>query len=276
MVAAGTDPAAIPCVTNVLVRAPARAIACLVDDARGRHLESGAEFGKAAAAKPSWLGDGREQGEAGAFAPEGAFGRVGALISINGDARTGRGCGGFQAGSDPPGAAAIQAKLPVFGALRARDVRSLAGPVIEAIVPEGTELVREGTTIGVFSVIRTGSVALRRGGDTVGLLGAGDCFGESDPLEPTPQPFTLVARTAVRLTTFSSFGIDRLCAAIPGARERLSTARAASLAQGVGIEHRDRAVIGGHPAQLAHQPKRARNGLARRPGPARKLVLGER
>jgi hypothetical protein len=201
---------------------------------------------------------------------------VGALISINGDARTGRGCGGFQAGSDPPGTAAIQAKLPVFGALRARDVRSLAGPVIEAIVPEGTELVREGTTIGVFSVIRTGSVALCHGGDTVGLLGAGDCFGESDPHEPAAQPFTLVARTPVRLTTFSAFGIDRLCGAIPGARERLSDACAAALAQGIGIEHGDRPVIGGHPAQLAHQPKRARNGLARRPGPARKLVLGER
>jgi hypothetical protein len=263
-------------VTNVLIRAPARGIPCRLDDARGRQLESGAEFGKAAAAKPSWLGDGRETGEEGAFTPEGAFGRVGALISINGDARTGRGCGGFQAGSDPPGTAAIQAKLPVFGALRARDVRSLAGPVIEAIVPEGTELVREGTTIGVFSVIRTGSVALCHGGETVGLLGAGDCFGESDPHEPAPQPFTLVARTGVRLTTFSAFGIDRLCGAIPGSRERLSDACAAALAQGIGIEHGDRPVIGGHPAQLAHQPKRARNGLARRPGPARKLVLGER
>ena len=274
--AAGTDPAGIACVTNVLIRAPARGIACRLDDARGRQLESGAEFGETAAATPSWLGDGRETGEAGAFAPEGAFGRVGALISINGDARTGRGCGGFQAGSDPPGTAAIQAKLPVFGALRARDVRSLAGPVIEAIVPEGTELVREGTTIGVFSVIRTGSVALYHGGETVGLLSAGDCFGECDPHEPAPQPFTLVARTAVRLTTFSAFGIDRLCAAIPGVRERLSDACAAALAQGVGIEDGDRAVIGGHPAQLAHQPKRARNGLARGAGPARKLVLGER
>jgi hypothetical protein len=155
-------------------------------------------------------------------------------------------------------------------------VRSLAGPVIEALVPEGTELVREGTTIGVFSVIRTGSVALTRAGDTVGLLGAGDCFGESDPHEPAAQPFTLVARTPVRLTTFSSFGIDRLCAAIPGARERLSSACAAALAEGVRVEHGDRPVVGGHPAQLAHQAKRPRNGLARRPGPARKLVLGER
>jgi CRP-like cAMP-binding protein len=170
----------------------------------------------------------------------------------------------------------MPATLPVFGALRTRDVRSLAGPVIEAIVPQGTELVREGTTIGVFSVIRTGSVAACRGEDTVALLGAGDCFGESDPREPTAQPFTLVARTTVRLTTFSAFGIDRLCAAIPGARERLSRARAAALAQGVGIEHRDRAVVGGHPSQLAHQPKRPRHGLPRRPGPARELVLRKR
>jgi CRP-like cAMP-binding protein len=170
----------------------------------------------------------------------------------------------------------MQETLPVFGALRARDVRSLAGPVIEAIVPEGTELVREGTTVGVFSVIRTGSVSLCRDGEAIGLLGAGDCFGESDPHDPAPQPFTVVARTALRLTTFSAFGIDRLCAAIPGARERLSRARAAALTQGVGIEHRDRAVVGGHPTQLPHKPKRPRHGLPRRPGPARELVLRKR
>ncbi len=170
----------------------------------------------------------------------------------------------------------MHATLSVFGALRAREVRSLAGPVIEAIVPPGTELVRGGTTIGVFSVIRTGSVAVYQGDETVGLLSAGDCFGESDPHEPIPQPFTLVARTPVRLMTFSAFGIDRLCAAIPGARERLSSARAAALAKGVGVEDRDRAVIGGHPPQLAHQPKRPRHGLPRRPGPARELVLRKR
>ena len=120
----------------------------------------------------------------------------------------------------------------MFGALRARDVRSLAGPVIEATVPEGTELVREGTTVGAFSVIRAGSVSLCRDGETIGLLGAGDCFGESDPHDPTPQPFTVVARTPLRLTTFSAFGINRLCEAIPGVRERILRARAAALTQG--------------------------------------------
>jgi len=55
----------------------------------------------------------------------------------------------------------------------------------------------------------------------VATLGAGNCFGEIDPLSHAPQAYSMVAATRLKLLTFSSFGIGRLCDALPGVRERL-------------------------------------------------------
>lgn len=109
----------------------------------------------------------------------------------------------------------------VFGSVRPLDARSLAGPVIDVEVPPGTELVREGAIIGNFFLIRTGSAQLLRGGRQVGSLSAGDCFGEIDPEGYEPQRYTVLATTPLRLWTFSTFGIGRLCDVIPGTRERI-------------------------------------------------------
>jgi CRP/FNR family transcriptional regulator, cyclic AMP receptor protein len=111
--------------------------------------------------------------------------------------------------------------MRVFGPVRARDVRSLASPVLEVIIPAGTTLMREGEEIGTFFVIRAGSVELSRGGTPVRALGPGDCFGESNAEEPHRQHFSAVAENEVKLLVFSSEGIARLCAAIPGARENI-------------------------------------------------------
>jgi CRP-like cAMP-binding protein len=161
--------------------------------------------------------------------------------------------------------------MRAFGAVRSLDVRSLAGPVVEVQVRAGTELVREGAAIGAFFVIRSGIAQLTQGERHVGTLGSEDCFGEIDPLAPSPQPFAVTAISPMRLLTFSAFGISRLCEALPGTRERLIESlpgQAAevhvlhptptrSLSQRRRIEHGDSAVVGGYPAELAHQAQRA-------------------
>jgi CRP-like cAMP-binding protein len=111
--------------------------------------------------------------------------------------------------------------MGVFGPVRALDVRSLAGPVVDVDVPAGTQLVREGAPVGTFFVIRSGSADLIHGGHRVGTLGTGDCFGEIDPLGSQPQHCGVVTSSPTRLLAFSSFGISRLCDAIPGARARI-------------------------------------------------------
>jgi CRP-like cAMP-binding protein len=111
--------------------------------------------------------------------------------------------------------------MQVFGSIRWLDVRSLAGPVLDVNVPAGARLVHEGHAIGTFFVIRTGQAEVVQQDRVVGMLAAGDCFGEIDPDSTEPQPVSVVATTPMRLVTFSSHGIDRLCAAIPDARERI-------------------------------------------------------
>ncbi len=174
-----------------------------------------------------------------------------------------------------------------FGGLRARDVRSLAGPVVATWIDQGRVLLRAGEPTGTFAVIYVGSVELREGAEIVRRLGPGDCFGEIDPRRPPRQPFTAVTASRVRLLTFGAYGIERYCAAIPGAHERIMAAlgranersgggTAAARPQGVLVEHGDRPVVGRDPAELAHQPQRARDRLPGRPRPPRKLVLGQR
>jgi CRP-like cAMP-binding protein len=174
--------------------------------------------------------------------------------------------------------------LRLFGPIPWRDVRSLAGPVIETEAEAGAQLVRAGDVVATFTLIRAGTVELRNGAATVGMLGPGDWFGESDPAARRPQPYTVIARSPLRILTFSAFGIDRLCAAIPDTRRRIvesdpgpetsAGAATAALAERRGVEDRDGSVVGGHPPELPHQPQSARDGLPRRPSPARQLVLG--
>ena len=172
--------------------------------------------------------------------------------------------------------------MRVFGHVRARDVRSLASPVLEVLVPAGTQLMREGDEVGTFFVIRAGSAQISSHGQTRGRLEAGDCFGESDPALPSPQPFTVTAGTELRLLAFSSLGIARLCAAIPGAHENIlrylpcASPTTGALAERGRVEDGDRPMVGRDPAELAHQPQCAGNRLTRGTRPARKLVLRDR
>ena len=109
----------------------------------------------------------------------------------------------------------------LFGSLRLRDARSLAGPTLEVNVTAGTQLVHEGELLGTFFVIQAGSAELMQGGRSHGELERGDCFGEIDPRDQEPQRFGVVASSPMRLLAFSTLGIGRLCAAIPNARERM-------------------------------------------------------
>jgi CRP-like cAMP-binding protein len=111
--------------------------------------------------------------------------------------------------------------MRVFGPVRALDVRSLAGPVVDVEVSAGTELVREQEPVGTFFVIRDGSALLAREGREIETLGSGDCFGEIDPRSSEPLGYSVITSARTRLLIFSAFGIHRLCETIPGVRARI-------------------------------------------------------
>jgi CRP-like cAMP-binding protein len=114
--------------------------------------------------------------------------------------------------------------MTLFSPVRPMEARSLGGPVVDIEVAPGTELVHEGAVAGTFFLIRSGTAVLVRGGYAVGALVDGDCFGEIDPLSSQPQRCTVRAGSGLRLMTFSSYGISRLCDALPGTRGRIEAA----------------------------------------------------
>jgi CRP-like cAMP-binding protein len=109
----------------------------------------------------------------------------------------------------------------VFTPLNSRDVRALAGTAVEVDVPEQAQIVREGELTETFFVIAAGRVELWREGRRLRPLVVGDCFGAIDPGADRRSPFTVVARSRVRLLGFSARGIARLCDAIPDTRRQL-------------------------------------------------------
>jgi CRP-like cAMP-binding protein len=111
--------------------------------------------------------------------------------------------------------------MAVFAPVRSLDVRSLAGPALEVPVAPGAHLLEEHQVTGTFYVIRAGEAELWQGGRKLRLLGIGDCFGEIDPVVPTPQRYTVIASGPMRVLTFSAFGIGRLCATVPSIRARI-------------------------------------------------------
>ncbi|HEY2770575.1 MAG TPA: cyclic nucleotide-binding domain-containing protein [Solirubrobacteraceae bacterium] len=120
---------------------------------------------------------------------------------------------------------AVPDPLRLFGPIPWRDVRSLAGPVVETNAQAGAQVIRAGDVVATFTLIRAGTVELRDGSTTVATLGPGGWFGEPDPAARRPQPYTVIARSPLRILTFSAFGIDRLCAAIPDAHRRIVESR---------------------------------------------------
>jgi CRP-like cAMP-binding protein len=112
------------------------------------------------------------------------------------------------------------------------DITSLVGPVVSVSVPAGARIVREGRSTRTFFAIAEGDAELRSAGRVVGRLGVGDCFGEIYAAGDRAQPFTVVAASPMRVVTIAAAGMNRMCDAIPGLREKLEAALPVTRASG--------------------------------------------
>ena len=72
------------------------------------------------------------------------------------------------------------------------------------------EIITEGEVDDSFFIIISGVVEVRKGEHVVGLLGAGDCFGEMGYLSKAERSATIVAQEAVRLMKINSTLIDQV------------------------------------------------------------------
>ena len=95
--------------------------------------------------------------------------------------------------------------LQLFDGLSMQQLEMIAQYAVEVDVPEGKELVRAAALAWDFYVIEEGSAEVRYGQTKLGILGAGDFFGEIGVMASDRRRTASVVATspmkAIRLTT---------------------------------------------------------------------------
>lgn len=101
-------------------------------------------------------------------------------------------------------------RVPLFGELDRRELAMLAKLLKEQRYPAGTVIVKRGTTGHGLYIIKEGTVSVRRDGQAVARMGAGDFFGEIAVLDGGPRTADVQADTDTVCLTLVSWEIKPL------------------------------------------------------------------
>jgi cAMP-dependent protein kinase regulator len=116
--------------------------------------------------------------------------------------------------------------IPLFANLDDHDLQVIATFANETSVSEGDVLVREGDFSYELMAIEEGQAEVRRGNETVATLGPGDFFGEMGVLKNELRTATIVATSAMRLITLTTWELKRM-RNMPGVMEKINEVIAA-------------------------------------------------
>jgi cAMP-dependent protein kinase regulator len=111
--------------------------------------------------------------------------------------------------------------IPLFANLDDHDLQVIATFADETSVSEGDLLVREGDFSYELLAIEEGTAEVRRGDETVATLGPGDFFGEVGVLQNEMRNATIVATSAMRLITLTTWEIKRM-RNMPGVMDKIN------------------------------------------------------
>lgn len=93
-------------------------------------------------------------------------------------------------------------------------------------VPEGWALIAESTPADKAYLILEGEVSVRRGGEEVARVGAGDVIGEMALVDRRLRSATVVAVSTLEVLHFTSETVAELQKSVPHFRDALSAAAA--------------------------------------------------
>jgi CRP-like cAMP-binding protein len=112
-------------------------------------------------------------------------------------------------------------KIELFDGLPEDDLGHLAAVAHEASIDEGGTLVQAGTWSYQMFAIEEGTVDVRRHGETIAALEAGDVVGETGAVGRALRNADVVATSPLRVIFFTQADIGRLRKAIPDLDDRL-------------------------------------------------------
>ena len=122
-------------------------------------------------------------------------------------------------------------QIPLFAKLTADERAEVAACLREVNVEPGTPLARQGDWAYELFVIESGEAEVRKGGEVVMTLGAGDVFGEIGLLATGTRTATVVATSRMRLAAMFLQDFKRLEARMPALADALRETMAEHVGQ---------------------------------------------
>jgi CRP-like cAMP-binding protein len=107
---------------------------------------------------------------------------------------------------------------------------SAAGTAVK--VPQGWSPIWEKTPADKAYIVLDGTVSVRRKGEEIAQLGAGEIIGEAAIVNHSLRTASIVALTPLELIHFTDDAVRRLCEEIPAFGEALRSAADARLGEG--------------------------------------------
>lgn len=120
-------------------------------------------------------------------------------------------------------------RVPLFSGLGRKELDEIASIADEIDLTQGKELTREGQPGREFMVIIEGDATVRKGGEEVNRLGAGDFFGEIALIRQQPRTATVTAETPIRALVITDRSFRTLLDHSPTIEEKVMSALAARL-----------------------------------------------
>ena len=121
-------------------------------------------------------------------------------------------------------------QVPLFARCSRQDVKQIAQIADEIDLREGKEMTREGSPGREFFVLLEGTADVKKNGQKVNTLGAGDFFGEIALVSRAPRTATVVATSPIRALVITDRSFRRLLEDSPQVKTRVMEAMAHRLA----------------------------------------------
>jgi CRP/FNR family transcriptional regulator, cyclic AMP receptor protein len=122
-------------------------------------------------------------------------------------------------------------QIPLFADLSAEERAEVAACLREVTVDAGTALATQGENAYELFVIEEGDAEVRKDGEVVRTLGAGDVFGEIGLLATGTRTASVVATSPMRLVAMFSREYKQLEGRVPGLTKSLRETMAERVAR---------------------------------------------